>query len=297
MLSKYKASATCYDNYQKGVPLLHQRGGHSSSFLKGTHKITHLVNKFDDWQFNDHYVELTYLPTQNYPSPHGMAMYEMVNRDHLGAFFAGHDSMPSAPEPDFGGGRVKSYIELRDISHTLLHVNRVFSRNVSHYAMCPEHIKSDALMDCRKLCTSDGVKKLFKNASKFQKVAVSKWNVHADKVTLSHFLGLVGMDESASKECGAISLDIALKLGIIVEQPDGSWALSDTWDECRPMIFGDAKTTENMSKFIRDMQGRNLSLTEASVQAEVFLDAMSIMACGNEHAAVNFQSVVYATSI
>ena len=120
MLSKYKASATCYDNYQKDVPLLHQRGGHSSAFLKGTHEITHLVNEFDDRQFNDQYVDLKYLPTQSYPYLHGMAIYEMVNRDHLGAFFAGHESMPSAPEPYFGGDRVKSYIELRDIAHTIV---------------------------------------------------------------------------------------------------------------------------------------------------------------------------------
>ena len=116
MLSRYKVSATCYDNYQRGVPLLHQCGGHSSSFLKGTHEITHLMNEFDNRQFNDQYVDLAYLPTQNYPSPHGMSFYETVNHDHLGTFFAGHESMPSAPEPDFSDERVRSYIKLRDIS-------------------------------------------------------------------------------------------------------------------------------------------------------------------------------------
>ena len=105
--------------------------------------------------------------------------------------------------------------------------------------------------------------------TKFQELSVSKWNPHAGKVTKSAFMGLVCVDESDSKGCGAITLDLLLKAGIINTQEDGSWALASDWETRRPIIFGDAKTTENMSKFMRDMQIRELSLSEESIQFDV----------------------------
>ena len=120
-------------------------------------------------------------------------------------------------------------------------------------------------------------------------MAVKKWNKDIDEVTKSLFMGLIGIDESESKNCGAILLDFLLKIGLIVLQNDGSWALAQDWKDFRPMIFGDAKTTEKMSKFIRDMQGHQLSLSDLSTQADVFVTAMKqvMTAPGGWHAGMN----------
>ena len=54
----------------------------------------------------------------------------------------------------------------------------------------------------------------------------------------------------------------------------------------RIYCFGDAKTIENMAKFMRDMQNFHIYFDEVSLQADVFLDTMSIAICvpGDWHA-------------
>jgi len=46
LLGACKAIALCFDNFQRGVSLLNQRGEHSLSFFKGTHQCTHQVRFF-----------------------------------------------------------------------------------------------------------------------------------------------------------------------------------------------------------------------------------------------------------
>ena len=43
LLRVQQALIVAYDNYQRGFKLLHQRGQHSSAFLKGTHQCAHQV--------------------------------------------------------------------------------------------------------------------------------------------------------------------------------------------------------------------------------------------------------------
>ena len=136
---------------------------------------------------------------------------------------------------------------------------------------------------------------LLKATQSFQKTVVRKWNKDIDEVTLSLFMGMIGIDESESKNCGAISLDFLLKTGLIILKDDWSWELAPDWKDFRPMIFGDAKTTENMSKFIRDMQGRNLSLSDSGMQADVFVTVMKqvMTAPGDWHAGMNMLQSIY----
>ena len=76
----------------------------------------------------------------------------------------------------------------------------------------------------------DEGKKLFNKAKKNQKLSVLKWNPHIDEPTKSIYLGLVGIDESAAKECGAILLDLLLRCGVLVQTTNGEWILADNWE-------------------------------------------------------------------
>ena len=55
----------------------------------------------------------------------------------------------------------------------------------------------------------------------------------------------LGIDESASKECGAISLDILLRAGVLVEGDGGNWELAYNYNTSRIYIVDDAKTVKH----------------------------------------------------
>ena len=58
---------------------------------------------------------------------------------------------------------------------------------------------------------------------------------------------------------------------------------------------GDAKTNANCAGFFADLQGRNLSLVDESIQAEIFLDAMSniMFIPGDWHTGMNYLQSIY----
>ena len=71
-----------------------------------------------------------------------------------------------------------------------------------------------------------------------------------------------------------MTLDLLLRSGVLVEDEDGGWALAEDWETRRVYLYGDAKTIENMTKFVRDMQDRKISYSVANVQSEIFLQAL-----------------------
>ena len=89
------------------------------------------------------------------------------------------------------------------------------------------HVK-EKIISFSELCNLDGARLLFNACSNFQRVAVKKWNPYADEVTLSNYIGLVGIDEAASKECGALTLDMLVKFGILEKDGGGLWNLTRT---------------------------------------------------------------------
>ena len=104
---------------------------------------------------------------------------------------------------------------------------------------------------------------------------MKKWNPNADLVTLSNYMGLIGIDEAASKECGALTLDMVLKFGILEQDGDGMWQLTDNWEAKRAFLIGDVKTVDNVDKIAEDLSTRPLSLKENTQQAEVFAKALT----------------------
>ena len=89
---------------------------------------------------------------------------------------------------------------------------------------------------------------MFNAAKSFTGLTVQRWNPHTKEQSLSIYLGLIGIDESVPKERGAITLDLLLWAGVLVEAQDGSWTLADDCDKYRIYIFDDAKLIEIMKK-------------------------------------------------
>ena len=63
----------------------------------------------------------------------------------------------------------------------------------------------------------------------------------------------------------------------MIEDINRSWELKPDWESRRGFIFGDAKTIENMFKFIRDMQDRRITYLADNVQADIFLKALTVV--------------------
>ena len=120
----------------------------------------------------------------------------------------------------------------------------------------------------------DSARLLFNACSSFQRNAVKKWNLKADEVTLSNYMGLIGINGPASKECGALTLDMLLKFGILNQDGDGMWQLTGNWEAKRAFLIGDVKTVDNVDKIAEDLSSRPLSMKESSQQAEVFAKAL-----------------------
>ena len=51
--------------------------------------------------------------------------------------------------------------------------------------------------------------------------------------------------------------------------------LADDYKSRMVYVYGDGKMIENIAKFVRDMQERNVTFSEANVQSEVFLEALT----------------------
>ena len=116
-----------------------------------------------------------------------------------------------------------------------------------------------------------------------------------DEPTLSIYLGLLGIDEAASKECGAILLDLLLRAGVLLQDSDGTWSLAPDWETRRVYLFGDAKTVENVAKFARDMQLRKITYTEANLQADIFVKSLSVVMeiPGDWHASMSMLTSIH----
>ena len=118
------------------------------------------------------------------------------------------------------------------------------------------------------------MEKLFTPAKLLQKNTARKWNSDCDEPSLLMYLELLGIDESISKECAAIILDLLLRARFLVENKVGRWSLADDYESGRIYLFGDTKTIENMTKFVRGMQDRKVSYSVANLQSDILLQVL-----------------------
>ena len=164
-----------------------------------------------------------------------------------------------------------------------------------YFDQCPTMYSTPKMKSFAKRCTHKEVKKMFLNAKCFVRDATDKWNLTGKEPTESTYLGLIGIDESASKECGAVLLDLMLRAGVLHQTNDGEWKLDENWEHRKVYFFGDAKTIENVTKFVRDVQERRLSYSSANIQADIFQKALSIVmpAPGDWHTGLNMLTSLY----
>ena len=69
------------------------------------------------------------------------------------------------------------------------------------------------------------------NATTMQEKTIKTWKPNTDKPSESVSVGLVGMYESSGKECGAITSDLLLHTGVLVEGDSGTWDLAENYVE------------------------------------------------------------------
>ena len=72
--------------------------------------------------------------------------------------------------------------------------------------------------------------------------------------------------------------------------------LAKGWEDHRIYLYGDAKTVENMAKFVRDMQDRKISYSVANMQSEIFLQALTCVVelPGDWHTGMNTLQSIYS---
>ena len=268
----------CMDNYQVGQTLRTPRGGKGNNHLSGTNQMAHKMEMFEDDVDDDYYAELTYSTDQNYVSPKLMPSYENSKDKPSSKFFLDHKDMPQSERPDCTGDRNRQYYRRLKMSKWVDHVKHVFlemnAENDPRVGVQASNVDMDKIISMSEICNMNSAKLLFHACSTFQREAVKKWNPNADEVTLSNYMGLVGIDEAASKECGALTLDMLLKFGILEQDGDGMWQLTENWEAKRAFLIGDVKTVDNVDKIAEDLSNRPLSLKESSQQAEVFAKAL-----------------------
>ena len=97
----------------------------------------------------------------------------------------------------------------------------------------------------------------------------------------------------ASNSIGAH--DLLLRAGVLLQDDDRTCLLADDYESRRVYIYGDGKRIENMAKFVRDMQAQQISFTEANMQSEIFLKALTCVRdlLGDWHTGLNALTSIF----
>ena len=168
-------------------------------------------------------------------------------------------------------------MSLLDTANDLQYCQMVFGNSVrteDDFEDCPDHFDKATLANHSALCNTEIVKVLFTLATHFQRDAVSFWNDFHYEVTPSNYLGLEGLDETSSQECGALALSLLKKFGIIEESDCGAWTLKPGYKERYCYVADDVKTVNNISKVVADLQKGSLSLQETEDEGVIIVEAL-----------------------
>ena len=99
---------------------------------------------------------------------------------------------------------------MRDLTKNLTFIQRAFPKpedgEVS-FDQCPLDFNADELTSFTTRCKSIYGMELSALARSFQKNTARQWHLDCDELSMSMYLGFLGIDEAAPKECGAITLD------------------------------------------------------------------------------------------
>jgi hypothetical protein len=230
--------------------------------------------------------------------PWGMPAFEIVDVNSLSNFYLNYNSFSSMTFPDFSGDHVRAYLDIKETASYVKYFSCAFpspKEDGDSFYQCPASFSRPKLKAFQNEVHTSSGGKLVAAARDFQQSTASSWNPSVGDVIYSVFLDLVGIDKAAPKECGAITLGLLLRAGVLEEGEDGSWELTEDYKSWRIYLVDDAKTVENIVTFVCDMQDRRVSFSHASIQADVFMDALSVVMAlpGDWHAGLNMaQSIV-----
>jgi len=295
LLKPIECCIGCMDNCQMGQQKANQSGGSSSDFVQGTSQMTVLATPFTDTAFDSMYVERTYDLEQQIIAPIGMpALEHALDFDNFHASLLGYKNLVPERKPDSTFRRVEAYNRAIKIIQCLKHTQRVFA--TKDVSIAENQFDSDniaAMFECVK---DKRAKELFKCANEFQAFIVKTWKPNYGQVTQQNFLGIAALTEDSKKPCFALALDFLLKFGLIVDTTgNGDWDYAPGWEKKRAIIVGDAKTAENIVAWLKSVEKRELSFSQSSYLAEMFIDVLSqvMIMPGDWHAGLAMlQSIV-----
>ena len=295
-LSLLGAILFVFDNVQRGKHLDFQREGKSSDYVKGTQHLAIKIRPYTNKSWNGKQAKMTYDAKQPFPSPAGFPAFESLRIDSISdvaGVFVNLNSVVCQETPDFEGTRVAAYNKLRSIAHVLKEVKRCFWPDNVHPGT---PLFDDAKINIMQtIVRSEETRSLFEGAKSFQGDVTEKWNPEVGDVTMAMMLGVSGLEEETGNQCGAHQLDELFRCGILIQKADGSWGLREDYINRHIYVCGDAKTTENLAKFDRDLSDRKLSYDKAAEQAAVYMDARSVVIDlpGDWHAGLAMLKAIY----
>ncbi len=297
-LSSYKCLILVFDNYQRGQHLRFQREKHSSSFLKGTTQVAlqgwEWIDDTWDELYKTKFETITYSNELVIPSAPYMPRLEEYNGREC-ELFSDVDMFERNEEidPDFSGKRVDSLANFVIFALLLGHVNRVFAPE--EISFVDGNFKQEKINEFRRTTKTDKARALFRAAKAFPTTIVKCWNEFWGRKTPSLFLGLVGIADERAMETGVLAGDLLVKSGIIIDEGDGNFKLAPDYKTKRHIMVGDAKSVENIKKFMRDVTGRDISVTQSSNMLQVFLDGLAqvMIIPGDWHAGMAMLQAIY----
>ena len=133
-------------------------------------------------------------------------------------------------DANFAGDRVKNYKQLVKLCRLIGNVKKAFPPTPddgdSYFEQCLSTFDQNMLKTFAQKLHSSKARELVKKAKTFQRDTVKTWNPSVGQVSQIVHIGLVGLDEGASMPCGAITLDLLLRAGVLVTQKNGHWELA-----------------------------------------------------------------------
>ncbi len=296
-LSTLRCLILVFDNYQKGQQLRNQREKHSSNFFKGTTQVAlqgkEWIDEGWDQQYKKELAKINYNNDLVIPSAPDMPKLEEFHGRECKLFAdVKDDTIDKDDNPSWSGERVDCLAYFIIFALLLGHVQRVFG---------PEDIPFvEDNFDQEKISKFRDVTKkahdLFKAAKMFPTQIVKCWNKFWAERTPSLFLGLVGIADEKSMETGVLAGDLLVKSGIIINKGNGVFELAPDYKEKRHIMVGDAKSVENIMKFLREVSGREFSLQQSSAMLQVFLDGLAqvMIIPGDWHAGLAMLQAIYS---
>ena len=179
---------------------------------------------------------------------------------------------------DKSGDTIRCYIKGLKAATTSIQFERVFvlegGDNDFKAGMIPTNLFSASLESFHTLCCGESMKKLFRSANDYQRIAVEHWNPFINDVTDSNYMGCSPMGEESSRKAGAHALNFCIKYGMIQETASGGWENSSDFESKMAIVIGDVKSADNVEKLVRDLTTKPLTMRDNNATAECFRKAL-----------------------